>query len=298
MPFDIQDLYKVDGLVVVITGGGTGLGKIMALALAANGASKIYILGRRREPLEDTASKYPAIIRPIVADVTDKTTLRNAKAQIKSETGYVNVVIANAGIIAESTRARLWALNQDTDIGKGPRTFNADMSADELSEYLMDTPMDEFLETYKINAAGVFYTIAAFIGLLDAGNRKGNVSQKSQVVAIGSVAGQSRAVSCGYAYGMSKAAMALLMKQMMAVLTVHGIRGNMIASGCFPTEIIGELPRVDLTVVGTFQPEYIPLCRAGKEDEMAGTILYLTSKAGGYVNGHVLALDGGQSSVF
>lgn len=55
---------------------------------------------------------------------------------------------------------------------------------------------------------------------------------------------------------------------------------------------------MDLTVVGTFQPEYIPLCRAGKEDEMAGTILYLTSKAGGYVNGHVLALDGGQSSVF
>ncbi|GAD97636.1 short chain dehydrogenase/reductase family [Paecilomyces variotii No. 5] len=294
----MQDLFNANGLVAVITGGGTGLGKTMAFALAANGAYKIYILGRRREPLEATARKYPTIIKPIVTDVTDKESLRSSANQIKTETGYVNVVIANAGIVAESTRARLWALNRDADVKTGPRTFNADITADEQSEALMDTSMDEFLETYKTNSVGVFHTIAAFIGLLDAGNKQGNVPQKSQVIAISSVAGESRAVSCGFAYSMSKAAVALLMKQMMAVLTVHGIRGNMIAASFFPTEILGGLPDADFTVEDSFQPEHIPLRRAGREDEMAGTILYLTSKAGGYVNGHVLALDGVQSSIF
>ncbi|KAL1860083.1 hypothetical protein Plec18170_002032 [Paecilomyces lecythidis] len=233
MPFDIQNLFNANGLVVVITGGGTGLGKTMTIALAANGAYKVYILGRRREPLEVTASKYPTIIKPIVADVTDKQSLRIVADQIMADTGYVNVVIANAGIIAEATRARLWALNQDTDVKTGPRTFNADITADELSEALMDTSVDEFLETYKTNSVGVFYTIAAFIGLLDAGNKQGNIPQRSQVITIGSVAGQSRAVSCGFAYGMSKAAAALLMKQMMAVLTLLAVSDST-SLMCFP----------------------------------------------------------------
>jgi NADP-dependent 3-hydroxy acid dehydrogenase YdfG len=52
-------LFSVDGLVAVITGGGTGIGAMMTEALAENGAHRIFIVGRRMEKLEAMASKYP-----------------------------------------------------------------------------------------------------------------------------------------------------------------------------------------------------------------------------------------------
>ena len=54
-PFDVSELFRVDGMVAVITGGGTGIGLMMAKALVANGAAKVYIVGRRKEKLEATA---------------------------------------------------------------------------------------------------------------------------------------------------------------------------------------------------------------------------------------------------
>ena len=53
--FDVGDLFRVDGMVAVITGGGTGIGLMMAKALAANGAAKVYIVARRKEKLEAAA---------------------------------------------------------------------------------------------------------------------------------------------------------------------------------------------------------------------------------------------------
>ena len=55
----VKDLFGVQGLVALITGGGTGIGWMMAKALAEQGAERIYIVGRRREKLEQAASRYP-----------------------------------------------------------------------------------------------------------------------------------------------------------------------------------------------------------------------------------------------
>jgi NADP-dependent 3-hydroxy acid dehydrogenase YdfG len=56
---DAGSLFRVDGLVAVITGGGTGIGLMMAHALAENGAAKVYIVGRRKAKLEEAAKGYP-----------------------------------------------------------------------------------------------------------------------------------------------------------------------------------------------------------------------------------------------
>jgi len=72
-------LFSVNGLNIVITGGGSGLGAYMARALAVNGASKIFIIGRREEALTRTRSSLPEhysnVVIPIIADVTSKSSL-------------------------------------------------------------------------------------------------------------------------------------------------------------------------------------------------------------------------------
>jgi len=65
-----------------------------------------------------------------------------------------------------------------------------------------ETPFEDFTDTFKLNTTAVWYTIVAFLGLLDQGNKKGNVEQKSQVIATSSIGGFNRAVPGGYPYGL------------------------------------------------------------------------------------------------
>ncbi|THW03338.1 hypothetical protein D6D25_08441, partial [Aureobasidium pullulans] len=76
-----NNLFSVDGLVAVITGGATGIGLMMTKALASNGAKKIYIIGRRKDKLEEAASHNPSVIIPVVGDVTSKDTLKEIAAR-------------------------------------------------------------------------------------------------------------------------------------------------------------------------------------------------------------------------
>lgn len=91
-----EALFTVHGLVAVITGGGSGLGRMMAHALASNGAAKVYVMGRRMDKLQQTADGYPNIV-PLEGDATDKDSLKAVADHIKAEVGYVNLVICNSG---------------------------------------------------------------------------------------------------------------------------------------------------------------------------------------------------------
>ncbi|KAL2820103.1 hypothetical protein BJX63DRAFT_428425 [Aspergillus granulosus] len=324
---DVNNLFKVDGLVVVITGGGSGIGRVISHALATNGAKRVYILGRRIAALEETASAHPDIIIPIVADVTEPSSLVEAAGRIRHEVGYVDFLVAGAGMVylgppsASSTGEGGIKHNSSRKPQVG-RTLLPSAIAAEVESYLLATTADEFLTTYRVNTMGVFYTIAAFISLLDAGNKQRSAlqTQRSHVVAIASVAGQNHNATGGCAYGMSKAAVIHLMGQMNRILAPLGIRGNTLSPGCesccslsplrsspdsydfdtemlvcldFPSELAGGPPNYAITTEGTFPMQLIPLQRSGTDEEMAGTILYLASRAGGYVNGHVLVVDGG-----
>jgi NAD(P)-dependent dehydrogenase (short-subunit alcohol dehydrogenase family) len=170
----------------------TGLGKVMTQALATNGASKIYILGRRKDRLEAAARDINLdVVVPIVADVASKESLVQAADTIRAETGYVNILIANAGIVfsSPSPASSGSGLSSGSAASGGPiqigRALKNNPTPAELESYLIETPEAEFRDTYMINSAGVFYSIAAFVSLLHAGNEKKTVSQKSQIVAVG-----------------------------------------------------------------------------------------------------------------
>lgn len=188
---------------------------MMARALAANGAAKVYILGRRGEVLQEAvqSSGFPDILIPIVADVTSKESLEGAVKQISAETGFINVLVANAG-------------------QTGPRHNFTGSTIDEFQAELWKPDMSEYVDTFAANTAGVWYTIVAFLKLLDEGNKKGNVSQSSQVISTGSVGGFNRKTQGNYAYAQSKAALTHLTKQLATRLIPYGIRSNMIAPGC------------------------------------------------------------------
>ena len=212
---DAAKLFAVPELVAVITGGGSGIGLMMAKALALNDAHKVYIVGRRKDALEAAAKESPhGNIIPLVGDVTSKDSLQSVADRIKAEVGYINVLIANSGVL-------------------GPQSTNitAQSSIEEFQDTMWKMDFADYTNTFTVNVSAVWFSIIAFIGLLDAGNKKGNVPQKSQVIATSSIAGFNRHVPGGYAYGQSKAAVTHLMKQLASNLVPYGIRANVIAPG-------------------------------------------------------------------
>jgi NAD(P)-dependent dehydrogenase (short-subunit alcohol dehydrogenase family) len=250
-------------------------------ALAANGAHRVYIVGRRKETLEEAAQAVnPKVIIPLPGDVTNLDSLLQMADRVKSEVGYVNLVVANAGIM-------------------GPRPLkNApNESTPSISEYrahALKTPMEDFTETYAVNATGVYYTALAFLDLLDTGNQKANMGPelRSQIIATSSIAGFSRVKGASFAYNSSKAAVTHMMKMLATSFVPYKIRCNIFAPGIFPSDITGGI----FGNMATFDASMIPAERPGKEEDVVGTILWMASKAGAYLNGSVIVVDGGRLS--
>ncbi|KAI1267741.1 short-chain dehydrogenase [Xylariaceae sp. FL1019] len=291
---EANSIFRVDGIVAVITGGGTGLGHIMARALALNGAKKVYILGRRLEVLEEAAKEHGSLV-PLQCDVTSKDELQRAVDIIEKDVGYINLLVANSGVV-----------------GKSP-SFDAQASLPELRQRLFaGSTMESMNEPLNVNVTSAFFTMTAFLELLDSGNKKaldggfGKPIQQgidvpsiqSQVIFTASISGFSRHWVSSPAYLASKAAVIQLAKYSSSQLARFGIRVNTIAPGVYPSAMTGKLSNgrkpeeepVD-------HPTFIPARRFGGEEEMAGAILYLASRSGSYSNGSVLLTDGGRLAV-
>lgn len=214
---DAATLFSVKGLVAVVTGGGSGIGLMMAQALSANGA-KVYIVGRRLEHLEkaaSTAARKGSII-PMQGDVTDKKSLESMAERVKKEEGLLNLLVCNSGISGPSIEKL---------VGEEKMTL------DQVQEYLWDVPMEDFTKVFNVNATGVFYSMLAFMKLLDAGNRAEGTHTPSQVIATSSIGGFIRNEPGGIAYASSKAAVTHMMKTCSTVLSPYDIRFNVIAPG-------------------------------------------------------------------
>ncbi|KAL9596712.1 MAG: hypothetical protein Q9219_005623 [cf. Caloplaca sp. 3 TL-2023] len=271
---EASNLFAVKDIVAVITGGGSGLGLMMAKALAVNGARKVYIVGRRQEVLEAAAKEATNIV-PLVGDVTSKDSLQSIAEQVKNDIGYVNVLIANSGIGGPQTPAIT------------PQT-----SLEDYQSALWNLPQEEYERTFAVNVAAVHYTLVAFLHLLDAGNKKKNVEQQSQFIVTSSIGGFNRNVPGGYPYGQSKAAATLLVKQLATQMVPYSIRANAIAPGLYPSEMSAPIIGTGVTT-----RDKIPAERVGSEEDMAGCILYMASRAGAYLNGSVIVTDGGRLSL-
>ncbi|KAJ4404915.1 hypothetical protein N0V91_005651 [Didymella pomorum] len=307
-----SSLFSAKGLVVVITGGGSGIGLAIAAALHQNGANKIYIIGRRKNVLDDAIAKLESssapkssnVLSAIAADVTDLSSIEQAVAQIEKETGYVDVLINNAGVL-------------------GPKSGQPihDAQSIEAVRDAMIMGMDgaEWSQAFEINTKAVVGVSAVFLPLLEAANTRrgwtagrvtgtGNArvrhtsklkeigadeddDRMAQIITVASVASYMRWISAGLAYNATKSAAAQIGKIMATFLAEWGVRSNIICPGPYPSEMTASNP----PVYGTNQ---IPQGRMGNVNDMAGLVLFMVGKAGAYMNGVAQITDGGRTSVF
>lgn len=287
--FSLTSLFGVKGLVAVVTGGGSGLGLYIAKALDYNGAKAVYIIGRRQETLDNAVRQATnGTIIPIQGDVTSKSDLTRIAEQIKKEQGYINVLYANSGIIGIS------ASQQGVPTGGKPKP-----SVDEFVKAMWEPEIEDFTKAFHINVSGAFYSTLAFLPLLEAGNKHGGFDDpKSSIVVTTSIAGLSRQLAAGFPYSTSKAGATHLVKMMSTYFADWKIRVNAIAPGMFPSEMTAETMKEEggrkLYEEGGLDRKVCPLERSGKEEEMAGTAIYMASRAGGYMNGNVVVIDGGR----
>ncbi|RSL96105.1 hypothetical protein CEP52_011678 [Fusarium oligoseptatum] len=257
------NLFDVSGIVAVVTGGGSGLGLFMARALAENGAKKVYIIGRRKEVLENAVKEIGLDnVIPVQCDVTNKDNLKAAVAFIEKDVGYINLLVANSGISGPSGNVPPGA------------------TIAQVQETLFDIPMEDFTNTYH-------------------GNKRSNYQGgRSQVIATSSIGSFNRKITAGFAYGTSKAATTLMLKILATYLVPYRIRANVLCPGLFPTDLTESLIKGnDPTADGAYPLDQIPAERAGRPEDIMGPLLYLASRAGAYCTGNCVITDGGRLSI-
>lgn len=285
----------------------------IASALYQNGAAKIYILGRRLNVLQDaikTLESSPSapksttsVLAAISCDVADLDSVKAAATQVEKETGHVDVLINNAGVI-------------------GPKNGQDIYKAESITELrdVMTKEWDGWSNAFAINTQAVIGVSAIFLPLLEAANTRrgyapGKVSgpgnarahdksklegigasndddRMAHIITVASVASYMRWVSAGLAYNATKSAAAHLGKMMATFLAEWGIRSNIVCPGPFPSEMTAA------HTANTWGPSLIPQGRMGSVNDVAGLTLFLVGKGGAYVNGTVQLTDGGRLGVF
>ncbi|KAF8603346.1 NAD(P)-binding protein [Ceratobasidium sp. AG-I] len=287
-------VFDVSGFVVLVTGGGTGIGLMMAKGFAANGA-KVYIGGRRKEVVEKVAAESasdagPGKIVAISLDVTDKESIESAVKTISESDGKLDLLVNNAG-------------------QSGPRSgFFSDPSTPERKDtQTLGTALfkaesfKEWADLYTVNVSSVFFVSTAFLGLLEAATKAREASSggwSASIINITSISGQMKLAQDHFAYNSSKAAGNHLTKMFSTELALRGIpiRVNAIAPGPFPTEMTSaegttfsgeEATKLSRSLIP------LPSARGGLAIDIVGAALYLASPAAYYVNGQIITVDGG-----
>lgn len=254
----ILDRFRVDGQVAVVTGAGRGIGAATAVALAEAGAD-VVIAARSDDQLQSVAEQIIATGRRVHTVAVDLTDLEAAAglAQVAADTfGRLDIVVNNVG-------------------GTVPRPF-------------LHTKARYLEEAFHFNVSTAHELSRAAVPIMLRSTNDDTASAGS-IVNISSVMG--RVADRGYlAYGTAKAALAHWTRLAAADLAPH-VRVNGIAVGSVMTSAL-EFVAANAEMMEQMETR-TPLGRVGEPDDIAAAVVYLTSRAGAYVTGKVLEVDGG-----
>ncbi|ORY31034.1 hypothetical protein BCR39DRAFT_527959 [Naematelia encephala] len=300
--FKIDDIFSVAGQIVVVTGGGTGLGKAITAGFATNGA-KVYITGRRGEVLQATADEINGqvegggLVIPIQGDVATKEGVLKIVDAIKDKEEKIDTLVNCAGVM------RGW---------KSPTKKHND--PDSVESMLLDVDDDDFNYSNSslfphrpsfrllwnntdpllplVNLNGVYFMTVSLVPLL----RK---AESPNVVVIASIAGLANQRTMGsLTYGASKAATIHCASLLAGRLHPMKIRVNTICPGIFPSEMTGVKTdtshKYNLGDAADKAAVRSTAQRPGAPQEIVGPVLLLASKGGMYMNNALLTVDGGR----
>src|SRR5213593_3565069 len=254
----MSTLFSIDGKVALVTGGSRGIGLMIARGFVEAGA-RVYISSRKAEVCDQAA-----------AELAQAGTCVSVPADVSTEAG--------ARGLADAVAAREQAL--DILVNNAGANWGAP-----LAEY-PDSAWDKVL---ALNVKSVFHLSRFLLPLLERAARPGD---PARIINVGSIDGLHVPVLETYAYSASKAAVHHLTRVLARRLAPHGVTVNAVAPGPFESKMMAEtLQRFRDAIVAS-----CPLGRIGEPEDMAGVAIYLASRAGAYLTGAVIPVDGGIST--
>jgi len=249
-----SDLFSVDGKVALVTGGSQGIGRMIATGLVEAGAT-VYISSRKQDVCAAVAAELSEFGRcaALPADLSTEDGCRRLAAALAQREDRLDVLVNNAGA-----------------------TWGA--------------PLEEFDEAawervLALNVKGVFHLTKFLLPLLKEAAQE---DAPARVINIGSINGITVPALETYSYAASKAAVHQLTRHLARMLGPE-IAVNAIAPGPFQSKMMAAT----LEAFGDQIAATAPLRRIGRPDDMAGTAIFLSSRAGSYLTGAVIPVDGG-----
>lgn len=254
-----QDLFEVAGKTVLVTGGSRGIGYAIAEGFVAAGA-RVYICARKAAECNSAAASLAALgeCAAIPTDLGSVEGCQLLAAEIASRETKLDVVVNNAGA--------LWA------------------------ETLDSYPESGWDKVFNINVKGPFFLIQALLPLL---RKAATPDDPGRIINVGSIDAFHVPEHETYAYSASKAAVHQLSRHLAAQLARQSITVNVIAPGRFGSRMLQNAIDIE-GAEELLRP--IPLHRFAGGTDMAGAALYLASRAGSFVTGVVLPIDGGHAT--
>jgi NAD(P)-dependent dehydrogenase (short-subunit alcohol dehydrogenase family) len=253
----MSDLFDVAGKTALVTGGSRGIGLMIARGLIDNGA-RVIVSSRKAGDVEAAAEELAASgdCVAIPADISTPEGAAELAAAASSHFPALDILVNNAGAV--------WGAPLEEFPAHG---------------------WDRVLHT---NVEGVFHLTVGLLGALRAAAKP---DDPARVINIGSIDGLRTPGVENYSYSASKAAVHMLTRHLAKRLAGERITVNAIAPGPFESKMMAFAlsdPEARRAV-----EESVPLGRIGRPDDVAGLTIFLASRAGAYMTGTVIPLDGG-----
>lgn len=258
----MKDLFNLKGKVAVVTGASSGLGRSAALAYAEYGAD-VAVLGIDINKLDDVKEEIEKKGRKAIAikcDVTNEEEVKSAVKQIIKEFTYIDILLNNAGVAVPG-------------------------GVETLKE-------EDWDKSFNVNVKGMYLMSKYII----PGMKERKYGKIVNIASVNAIIADKNDVFIRHSYNASKAAVLGLTTGMACSYAKYGITVNAIGPALFKT---------GMTENTLFKSEEFlngynmlnPSSRPGKEGELNGTVLYLSSDASSYTQGQFIVVDGGGTLV-
>lgn len=249
------DLFSIEGKTALVTGGSRGIGLMIARGMVEAGAT-VYISSRKADVCEQVAAELSEVgsCTALPADLATEAECRRLAEEVAGRESTLDILVNNAGA-----------------------TWGAPMA--EFDDAAWDRVLD-------LNVKGVFHLTKFLVPLLAAA---GTHDDPARVINIGSIDGIHVPGLETYSYSASKAAVHQMTRVLASQLARKHITVNAIAPGPFESKMMAAT----LESFGDQIAASAPLQRIGRPDDMAGTAIFLASRAGSYLTGTIIPVDGG-----